>query len=474
MRAAALILAGTALVGLTGCALKSLPFGNTYELLNTPAMKVAKVTPPIIVTDRDRSTFDNDKDVVGMAMSGGGMRAAAFSLGLIAGLEEITPKDGQYSALDRIDFASSNSGGSWALAALLAHLQADPAFSPKNDYQHYARTFNALNKSNTGHWAQAMQEAIGHDATLGAVRYIRPRGFFNASILQSQDPFVFTQDFADGYRVESYYAHGQAAPFGHGGDVLTLPLGYVAATSGSVPGFTHSYARTALCAGPGEPPSFCGPQGNESWVRLVDGGLYDNEAYKTAWEVARTVGRDAGGRHVMLLIDSKPGWPIPTTSQRKASEDEGLIKTGFMLMPKGSFPLQESTYRRLAPKMFDAIGFSTILLDFDAASGFDESMLPLIRDLPQLQAMAADEIDCIDDNGTVLKAKAKKRPAGVAPLDWLKQRGGDCAENNFARVGYHYKTTYYFDERFFASTYQLGVFVARRKAAEIRAQLGIN
>lgn len=475
MRAARLILATTTFLGVAGCAsLKSLPIGNSFELLNSPAMNVAKLTPPIIVTDGDRASFIKDKDIVGMAISGGGMRASSFTLGVIAGLEEIMPKGSETSALDRIDFASSNSGGSWALAALLANLAANPGFSPKNDYQHYAATFRLLNKSNTGHWAQAMQDALGHSATLGAVRYIRPRGFFNASILQSQDPFVFTQEFADGYRINAYYARGQAAPFGQGGDVLSLPLGYVAATSGSVPGFTHSYARTSLCAGPGELPSFCGPQGNQSWLRLVDGGLYDNEAYKTAWEVARTVERDASGRRVMLLIDSKAGWAIPTTSQREASEDDGLLSSGITIIPKGSFPLQEATYRRLAPKMFDAIGYSTLLLDFDAASNFQKGMEPMIKDLPELQAMAADEIDCIDDNGQVLKAKALKRPAGVTPLEWLERRGGDCLENNFARVGYHYKTTYYFDERFFASGYQLGVFVARRKAADIRAKLGFN
>ena len=58
MRAANLFLATPAILSLSGCAsLKSLPFGNSFELLNSPAMKVAKVTPPIIVTDRDRSTF---------------------------------------------------------------------------------------------------------------------------------------------------------------------------------------------------------------------------------------------------------------------------------------------------------------------------------------------------------------------------------------------------------------------------------
>ena len=143
LRAATLMLAATALFGLTGC--KSLPTGS-FELLNTPAMKVAKLTPPITVSVEDRRAFIKDNDVVGMAISGGGMRASAFTLGVFAGLEEITKKDSEASALDRVDFASANSGGSWALAALLANLRADPAFSPRNDYQHYADTFKLLNK----------------------------------------------------------------------------------------------------------------------------------------------------------------------------------------------------------------------------------------------------------------------------------------------------------------------------------------
>lgn len=472
LRGATLVLATTALFGLTSC--KSLPIGSSFELLNSPAMQVAKLTPPIVVTDDDRRAFIKDNDVVGMAISGGGMRASAFTLGVFAGLEEITPKDSDVSALDRVDFASANSGGSWALAALLANLRANPAFSPRNDYRHYANTFKLLNTSSTKHWAEAMESAIGPAFTMGAVRFTRPRAFFNASILQSQDPFVFTKEFAQGYRIDAFYARGRTEPFGQGGDVESLPLGYVAATSGSVPGFTHSYAHTNLCSVSGELPSFCGPQDNQSWLRLVDGGLYDNEAYKTAWEVARAVERDAPGRRVMLLIDSKAGWPIPTAGEQEASQHDGLIKSGTMLMFKGSFPLQEATYRRLAPQMFDAIGYQTTLLDFDAASGFQPDMAPFVQDLPELQAMAADEIDCIDDHGKVLKAGASRRPAGMTPLEWLKQRGGDCLENNFARVGYHYRTTYFFDPRYFAAAYQLGVLVARRKAAEIRAELGLN
>ncbi|MDP9140453.1 MAG: patatin-like phospholipase family protein, partial [Pseudomonadota bacterium] len=50
--------------------------------------------------------------VIGLAMSGGGIRSNAYHLGLLAGLQE--EKIGGHSALDRVDYLSSVSGGSWA------------------------------------------------------------------------------------------------------------------------------------------------------------------------------------------------------------------------------------------------------------------------------------------------------------------------------------------------------------------------
>ncbi|MBI9082214.1 MAG: patatin-like phospholipase family protein [Desulfobacterales bacterium] len=61
-------------------------------------------------------------DLVGLALSGGGMRANAFHLGILSGLYE-TPIPGSNeknkNLLDRVDYISSVSGGTWALAAYL-------------------------------------------------------------------------------------------------------------------------------------------------------------------------------------------------------------------------------------------------------------------------------------------------------------------------------------------------------------------
>lgn len=56
--------------------------------------------------------------IVGLAMSGGGIRANAFHMGLLSGL--YAEKIGPASLLERIDYTSSVSGGSWANSALWA------------------------------------------------------------------------------------------------------------------------------------------------------------------------------------------------------------------------------------------------------------------------------------------------------------------------------------------------------------------
>lgn len=445
------------------CACKSLPIGS-FELLNTEAMRVAKLTPDIVVEDAERAAFATDGLVAGMAISGGGMRASAFTLGVFAGLEEI-------GALEKIDFASSNSGGSWALAAALTNRAQSGRLLRDDGLAGYLGRFVELNRSSTKHWARAMETMLGPKVTMGQARQMRPRPFFNASLLPSQDPFVFVDDFSKKYDINGFYARSDRTVKQLSWSLDDVSLGFVAATSGSVPGFTHSYASTGLCSSGSPPPSFC-KGGDGGWLRLVDGGLYDNGAYKTAWEAARSARSSLPIRHAVLLIDSKAGWPIPTAKRKDAGQHDGLIKAGGKLLFKGSFPNQEATYRRLAPKMFDSIGYAHVLLDFDAASGFRPEMADMVADLPDLLAMAADRIACLAHDGRLIKPRARRNPDDD-PIMHLKARGGDCLANNLARVGYHHKTTYHFDCRYFAATYQLGVFVARRREVDVRRELGL-
>src|SRR5438874_2231252 len=56
--------------------------------------------------------------VVGLALSGGGIRSNAFQLGILAGLHEEAFHDA--TLLDRVDYVSSVSGGTWANLAMWA------------------------------------------------------------------------------------------------------------------------------------------------------------------------------------------------------------------------------------------------------------------------------------------------------------------------------------------------------------------
>lgn len=58
--------------------------------------------------------------MIGLALSGGGMRANAFHLGILSGLHDTElPESEGKSLLDRVDYLSSVSGGTWAAAAYL-------------------------------------------------------------------------------------------------------------------------------------------------------------------------------------------------------------------------------------------------------------------------------------------------------------------------------------------------------------------
>lgn len=64
------------------------------------------------------STSSRPNNLVGLALSGGGERSAAFQLGILSGLSEGHIKD--KSILNRIDYISSVSGGGWANGAFWA------------------------------------------------------------------------------------------------------------------------------------------------------------------------------------------------------------------------------------------------------------------------------------------------------------------------------------------------------------------
>jgi hypothetical protein len=303
-----------------------------------------------------------------------------------------------------------------------------------------------------------------------AGRPLLPRAFFNASIMPAQTAFVFTDGFLEHFGVQRLSGACTKIAFDAGQGLASLPLGFVAASSGSVPGFTHSWAKTSLCD---RRPrlSFCfGPESSRrDHLQIVDGGLYDNLGYKTAFEVAAALAADNRGlKRAMIFIDSVDG----EDHQSIRAADTGKYRPIRTLLAS-TFPNQHSTFTRLRGPMFSSAGFEKqILIDFNAARGFTRADAQHLQQLPALAYFAAHNVSCFKDNGTIWMApRAVVEPSDFGDpnhhLQTLAARGSDCLSENFARVGYLHKTTYKYDSYFFRLRFELGRLAVKKSQAAI-------
>jgi NTE family protein len=89
--------------------------GCTQVIHNEPINQPLTANPLQVEAGLAADTDTNYEDsVVALSFSGGGMRAAAFSFGVLAGVDEtqVRAHNGSVSLIDRIDFVSGVSGGS--------------------------------------------------------------------------------------------------------------------------------------------------------------------------------------------------------------------------------------------------------------------------------------------------------------------------------------------------------------------------
>lgn len=187
-----------AVLALTGCVTAS--FSNP---VNRPlTIAASRPQPP---------GLNVEGDVVALSFSGGGARAAAFSLGVLEGLREM-PRAGGGTLLDRVALVSAVSGGSITAAYFgqrgvdgLDHFRATyldkdweaelhtSLASPLN----WARAYDgALNeRDRLADWLNA---EIYQDGTIADLwRPDRPRIWINATDLYSSVPFAFDPVYFD-------------------------------------------------------------------------------------------------------------------------------------------------------------------------------------------------------------------------------------------------------------------------------------
>ena len=415
------------------------------------------------------------------------MRANAFTLGVLAEIEDKRPR-----AFDGIDFISSNSGGSWAVAVLLHQRTRFAEQKLLDRVKTAGPLFDAFNHGKVKCFEKSLKSEILDDVTFADV-YPEdgppkaPFAYFNASLVPSQTGFIFTEAQVDSYAIQSFHAAcEEGAKAGHPitRGIADLPIGFAAATSGSVPNFAYSYATTAICDDVAIGASFCGKRDGKrriknrlNYLQLVDGGLYDNLGYKTAFELAFQFRDQPASHRGLIFVNSSTDLRDHSIKRSKRSSSHSVA-----ILTSGSFATQDATYARLKTKMFESSGIPAghqVTLDFNAAGDVNPAKLEEdLKELPYLADYAARAVDCFDDDGELRKApgKASKPSGGLPPIAdsiaVLRARGEDCAANNFARVGYLYKTTYAYDEYFFNSAFELGRFVVRKNWDAVAAALG--
>jgi predicted acylesterase/phospholipase RssA len=418
-----------------------------------------------------------DGRLVVLTTSGGGMRASAFTLGVLAELDELEDV-GRGTAFDEIDLISSVSGGSWAVAAVLADRASGPAQRLAERMPYIEGRYAQLAHATVRNWAQSFIPSVTNNLTYAQVyragaKSPLPFTYFNSTLYPSQSPFVFTPAYLSYYRVTAL--GDPAAPrrvIVQEHDLANIPIGYAASASGAVPGYTSAFAETDLCWADGA-PSYCFPKrkgGVRDNLQLMDGGLYDNIGYKTAIEIG-LADRDRIARHpaTIIMIDTADTEDFQTMPRKGRDAGHPLS-----LLLASTFPNQNATFDRLRDPALSAAGFDRrILLDFGSTAYFDTGRDGReLEGLPELAYFAVHDVSCYRDNGSIF-AGSKRMVAPADPGRWqdnlerLKIKGRDCAAMNFARVGYLHKTTFKYDAYAFQLRYQLGRLAVRMHRRDI-------
>jgi hypothetical protein len=423
-----------------------------------------------------------DGQIAMLAVSGGGMRASAFALGVMAELDQADGSrlNDATTPLERIDSISAISGGEWMVAAVLADGAAWQGEELVKRVEEVRAGYEKLATVRVRCWAEHFNEHVTSHKTYGDIYSGTdgaklPAAYLCSTLYPSQSPFVFSQQFIDHYQVTDMGDNCDPArvPM-EDGSISSVPFGFAASASGAVPAFYNSLGSTMICAN--EEYSFCwrGEKKNASYVQLLDGGMYDNIGYKLALEVALSrKPAIAENRSTIIFIDAAPDEELHTINRggRKRSHLASIALAS-------SFPSQDATFARLREPTFRSVGFENqFLIDFDSAGGFDRATeRKLLDGLEALVYYAAHDVACFaDDRGVKKGRNGFKKPENFGKiddnLDRLQEKGADCLRMNFARVGYRYKTTYKYDEYAFTVGYQLGRFAARRQMTQIRAAL---
>ncbi len=308
-----------------------------------------------------------DETVIALAFSGGGMRASAFSHGVLTGLADTSmrTRSGPVSLIDRVDIISGVSGGSIPAAyfglkkrAALADFRerfllrnAEESLSTDVNITNLSRGFSGGINDST-QFPRWLDANLFNGATFADMSSTaRPRVSINASDIYNRTPFLFGRgvfgalcsDFS-AYPVSLAVAASAAVPVFFAPVVIQnfydkcpLPLPEWVErvrANNDAPPMLRQYADAIVRY----------RKGDVKYVKLLDGGLVDN--YGLA------------GFTISRLLSNTPHGPL------SAREGVKLRRVMFLVVDAGRQPSGEWSKTVAGP-----VGIDLIMATADTATG---------------------------------------------------------------------------------------------------------
>jgi predicted acylesterase/phospholipase RssA len=284
-------------------------------LLGTGCIFVAKVhyraeegvpIAPEVAADGD--------EIIGVALSGGGSRAAVFAA---AGLEALW----EHGLLEGAGYISSVSGGSIAASYYVKKRYRDGEtidaeffrrFREEMRHDYWSaiewRQFYKFRWLSGTRRAVSLQEVLDKrfldGVTLGDLTAVAPHLLVNATLYDNGRRFVITTLDQDEVAIDAARAQGTAKELAENGDLRPMTFAHEQ-IMGSVPGDMPLSLAVAASA---SLPFVIGPVGvrvGPKYWHLGDGGMLDNTGVDTLEQVVlrKLQDRDAPGRALILALD---------------------------------------------------------------------------------------------------------------------------------------------------------------------------
>jgi predicted acylesterase/phospholipase RssA len=454
----------------SSCAsIDTVPSGTFYRL-DEKSVKYITDNPEINLSDYGSQSSRNSElpeTEFLVATSGGGQRAAAFTMGVLAELErlgEYSSRRSSFNALAEIDYFSSVSGGAWATGAYITSLLE---FQSYNSSQYsltqleLEKIESRIRKLEMSFSSNCLISKIDNNITSIDGRSIKlgdifvdksqtptvPYAFYNSTIQSTHGPFVFEKSHILKHKIKKFNYCGKSNIIDF--DVNNIPLSVAVGTSSSVPGFRFTQAHSLKCEDEDMKGSFICSE-NRQFMHLFDGGVFDNLGYKTGIEVLSQTGQKKN--KVMLVIDANADTYLPF-EKHKTSEWLMFIDTGM----KSTLAANAVTANKSLESVSKAFSITPITLSFSSASGFLEKSQKVKeitgRD-PMTGLYALQKFVQIDSDNSKLLCEYDKAPI-------------DCDNNKYYRVGLSSKTSHMIDHHYYTALQDLGRLVVRLNAEKI-------